>query len=81
MTGNIALRMVPVCLKNGNKKLKVNTLLDDASTKTYLNADVAAELGLRGCPQNVSVSVLNGQAEGFETIPIKRVWKEKLTIL
>ena len=55
----------------GNKKLKVNALLDDASTQTYLNADVAAELGPRGCPQKFNVSVLNGQVESFETIPIE----------
>ena len=28
--------------------MKVNALLDDASIKTYVNADVAAELGLNG---------------------------------
>ena len=33
--GSIALRTVPVYLKSGNRKLKVNALLDDASTKTY----------------------------------------------
>ena len=38
--GNIALRTIPVYLKSGNQKLKVNALLDDASTKTYVNADV-----------------------------------------
>ena len=68
--GNVALRTVPVYLKSGNRKLKVNALLDDASTKTYLNADVAAELGLQGHPQRVNVSVLNGQVETFETTPI-----------
>ena len=41
--GNIALRTIPVYLKSGNRKLKVNALLDDASTKTYVNADVAAK--------------------------------------
>ena len=45
-TGNIALRTIPVYLKNGNKRLRVNALLDDASTKTYLNSDVTAEMGL-----------------------------------
>ena len=44
--GNVALRTVSVYLKNGDRKLKINALLDDASTKTYVNADVAAELGL-----------------------------------
>ena len=46
--GSVALRTVPVYLTNGNRKLKVNALLDDASTKTYINADVAAKLGLQG---------------------------------
>ena len=46
--GTIALRTIPVYLRNGNRKIKVNALLDDASTKTYINSDVAAELGLQG---------------------------------
>jgi len=49
----------------------VNVLLDEASTKTYLNADVAAELGLQGHPQSVTVNVLNGQTETFETTPVE----------
>ena len=35
-----ALHTVPVILKNGKKQVKVNALLDDPSTKTYVNADV-----------------------------------------
>ena len=69
--GNVALRTVSVYLKNGDCKLKINALLDDASTKTYINADVAAELGLRGHPQKVKVNVLNGQVETFETTPVE----------
>ena len=69
--GIVALRTVPVYLTNGNRKLKVNALLDDASTKAYINADVAAELGLQGQPQRVTVSALNGQVETFETSPIE----------
>ena len=41
----IALRTVPVVLKNGNRSMQVNALLDDAST--YVNADVAEQLGLQ----------------------------------
>ena len=67
----VALRTVPVFLKNGNRRIKVNALLDEASTKTYLNADVAAELGLQGHPQSVTVNVLNGQTETFETTPVE----------
>ena len=75
----VALRTVPVFLKNGNRRIKVNALLDEASTKTYLNADVAAELGLQGHPQSVTVNVLNGQTETFETTPVEvelKIWME-----
>ena len=66
----IGLRTVPVILKNGRKWLTVNALLDDGSTKTYLNADVAAELGLVGEPHRVSVGVLNGQKKIFDTLSV-----------
>ena len=56
ITGTIASRTIPVYIRN-------NALLDDASTKTYINADVAAELGLQGCLQKVNVSLLNGKVE------------------
>ena len=45
-TGFFALRTVPVILTNGNRAIKMNALLDEASTKSYINADVASELGL-----------------------------------
>ena len=67
----IALRTVPVILKNGGRKLIVNALLDDASTKTYVNSDVAAELGLQGESRKVTVNVLNGQEDTFETMPVE----------
>jgi len=47
--------------------------LDDASTKTYINSDVAAELGLQGRLQKVNASVLNDQMETFETSPVECV--------
>ena len=66
----IGLRTVPVILKNGERTLKVNALLDDASTKSYIIADVAAELCLQGRTKKMTVNVLNGQVETFETKPI-----------
>ena len=66
----VALRTVPVILRNGNKVMKVNALLDDGSTKTYINADVADELQLVGESQQVTVNVLNGQCETFKTRPV-----------
>ena len=82
-SGTIALRTISVYLRNGNRKIKVNMLLDDASTKTYINSDVAAELGLQGQLQqvNVSVHVLNGYVEAFETSPMVctiESWMEEL---
>ena len=69
---NVAIRTVSVYLQNGDYKLKINALLDDTSTKhTYVNANVAAELGLQGHPQKVKVNVLNGQVETFETTPVE----------
>ena len=65
------MRTVPVVLINRNRRLKVNALLDDASTKTYINADVAAELGLHGCVQKTNVNILNGQVETFLTMPVE----------
>ena len=41
-------------------------MLDNASTKTYVNTDVVVELGLQDHPQRVNVSVVNGQVETFE---------------
>ena len=67
----IALRTIPVILRNGDRSLKVNALLDDGSTKSYINADVAAELGLQGKTEKVMVNVLNGQVETFESKPVE----------
>ena len=67
----IVLCTVPVVLRNGIRSLKVNALLEDARTKTYVNADVAAELGLKGKNVNGKKgNVLTGQVETFETRPV-----------
>ena len=70
MADFIGLRTVPVILTNGGRSLKINVLLDDTSTKTYINADVGAELGLQGRTEKVTVNVLNGHAETFNTKPV-----------
>ena len=66
----VGLRTVQVVLKNEDRWMTVNALLDDASTKTYINTDVATELGLKGNKEQVTVNVLNGQLETFETMPV-----------
>ena len=34
----IAMRTIPVLIEHASRKLQVNALLDDCSTKTYINA-------------------------------------------
>ena len=69
--GATALRTIPVILKNGCRRLTVNALLDDASTQTYVNEDVAAELGLNGTLETIKVHVLNGDFKSFQTMRVK----------
>ena len=44
----ISLISIPVVVKNEQSSLVVNALQDGHSTQTYLNDDVAADLGLEG---------------------------------
>ena len=61
---------MPVIIRNGTKEIVINALLDDGSTKSYLNSDIAAALGLEGNFQRVTVDVLNGHTEVLETMPV-----------
>ena len=67
----VALRTVPVVVKNSGRTFVLNALLDDTSTKSYINGDVAAELGLEGTMQKITVNVLNGGEDSFQTIPVE----------
>ena len=69
-TNFLGLRTEPVIRKNGERSWKINALIDDASTNSYINADFAAELGLQGRTERMTVNVLSGQVETFETKPI-----------
>ena len=60
---SIGLCTAPVILLNKDRSFRVNALLDDASTKIYVNANIAKELGLQGRTKKVNVSVLNGHVE------------------
>eukprot|EP00794_Sanderia_malayensis_P001111 gene1111-461_t len=66
-----SLRIIPVILKNGHKRLKLNALLDDASTQTYVNSDIAAELDLKGDLKAIRVSVLKGDCKSFQSMHVK----------
>ena len=42
----VALRTVPVIIKVQNREVKIKALLDDGRTRSFINEDVVAELGL-----------------------------------
>ena len=67
----VALRTVPVILSNGKNKLVVNALLDDGSTKSYVNSDVAFQLQTHGSVQRIQVGVLNGKTETLDVMPVE----------
>ena len=66
----VALRTVPVTLRNGQRSVNVNALLDDGSTQSYLNSAVAAKLGIQAESKSMTVSTLNGQTRTFRTMPV-----------
>ena len=67
----VSLRTVPVILKSGNRRVKINALLDDGSTKSYINNDVAKELQLNGKPEIITVGTLDGRTRTFKTEEVK----------
>ena len=69
--GCISLRTVPIIVENGSKSLVINASLDDGSTQTYLNADIAAKLGLHGEIRKSQVNVRNGTVATFQEAPVE----------
>ena len=67
----ISLQVTPIIVENGSISLTINALLDDGSTQTYLNADIAAKLGLHGEIWTSQVNVINGAVATFETAPVE----------
>ena len=65
----MVLQTIPVVLKKENIKIVTNKFLDDGSIKTNANADVAAELRLKGLLEQLQVNVLKGNSETLEKIP------------
>ena len=63
----MVLRTVAVNLVSGNKRVRVNALLDYCSTSTYINGDVAAHLGLEGTPDHLDVHVLDGGTSSLDS--------------
>ena len=67
----VALHTIPVVVKKGRRQLVINAMLDDCSTKSYINSVVASQLGLQGKVCSVTVTVLNGQESAFQTLPVE----------
>ena len=67
----MALQTVPVYLTSGSRRVKVNALLDEGSSKTYLNSDIAAELGLEGRPEELTVKVLTNNQERLNSLVVE----------
>ena len=67
----VALRTVPIIVKNKNRRLLVNCLLDEGSDTTYVNEDVVEELGLTGDRQQISIKVANDQSISFPSSTVK----------
>ena len=63
----VLLQTVPKVLKNRKKINVVNVLLEDGSTKTYINSDAAAELELNSDVKEFTVNMFNGLGDSFET--------------
>ena len=68
---SLSFRTVPVWIKANGKKLKVNTVLDDASTASYMNEEVAGALGLSVPYEPVAAQVLNDSVETFDSMPVE----------
>ena len=52
------------------KKIKVNAILNNASTVSYVNEEVAGALGLSATYQKVSVNVVSKNVETFDSMPV-----------
>lgn len=65
-----ALRTVPVDISHGQRRVRINALLDDGSTQTLISDSAARELGLRGKTHPVTVYTLNGHSETFSSMQV-----------
>jgi len=56
---SVSLGTIPVYLINKGNRLRVNLLLDDARTNSFINKNVADKLGLVGETKEMKIRVLN----------------------
>ena len=67
----VALKTIPVILSNGKNKLVANALLNDGSTKSYGNSDVAFHLGTHGKVPKIQVRILNDKLEILDGMSVE----------
>ncbi|CAB4033268.1 Hypothetical predicted protein, partial [Paramuricea clavata] len=67
--GQFETREATTCQANG-QKIRVNAVLDDASSASYISEEVAGVLGLSAPYEPVTVQVLNENIETFDTMPV-----------
>ncbi len=66
-----SLRTAPVTISNGSRCVKIHTLLDDASTGSYIDKHIASEIGIDiGELENMSVGTLNGEKTRMNTTEV-----------
>ena len=65
---SLSFRTIPVWIKANGKKLKVNAVLDDASSASYMNEEVAGALALSVPYQPVANA--NDNVETFDSMPV-----------
>jgi hypothetical protein len=64
-TPRMSLRTVPAMIESHGRSLRVNALLDDASTCSYMSSEAAAKLGLKGKRRPMRVRTVNDEESDF----------------
>ena len=59
-TDNVSLMVLPAIISDGQKKLKVNVMLDPCSTSSYISEHAAGELDLQGQSLNLTIAGTRG---------------------
>ena len=65
------LQVVPVIIKNGNKSVKTNALLDSGSDVTLINKDLASKLNLSGDSKVLNICNAISEVSKVECKPVE----------
>ena len=67
----ISLRTLPVKVSHKGKEIFINCILDDGSSQSFINSDIARYLNLAQTDQqNIVVGVLNGSQKSFSSYSV-----------